>query len=161
MRVTSRGEPFTPAIPVFIMPYTQPLLGGELGLTAHDLARGLGTQPGTVSQKIRRGVVLKLCRSLGGRVVEYAYLYNDNLSQARSWVFDIEAALYFLASYQNYAGWAYLKFLKDHGYAFVIQNIERTHTDEDDGSLPVQGWNAAPNDRAEWIENSRPEEQIS
>lgn len=79
--------------------YKQPLLKGELGLTAHDLARALKRRLYTVKRKLESPAFLEKAKSLNYKVAPVGAINNITGLEVSGYVLDIPATLLFLLEF--------------------------------------------------------------
>lgn len=102
-----------------VEPYPQPALDGALGLTSEDIARSLSTTSKVIRQRLRRSRFIETWRSRKFVVVAIA---TSNFPD--SYVFDVNAAKVFVATYDSDTGRDYLAFLLNCERA-VVETIPR------------------------------------
>ena len=97
----------------FITPYPQPALNGDLGLTSEDISSGLHIEAKHLRYKLRRSDFIENFRSFGFRVFPNVSgsVAIATFKLPRSYVFDVQAAKAFVATYESDLGRAYLVFL--------------------------------------------------
>ena len=94
----------------FVAPRPQPALGGESGLTAHEIARSLGVEPKVVLKKLRRD---KWLNSPKWWAVPYVTSNSSNGTKATGFALNTRAAKAFVARWASDLGDAYLDYLFD------------------------------------------------
>ena len=95
------------SVPKFIEPHAQESLGGELGLTLHEIAESLQINYYDVAKKLKK--MIKDNRIKGEKEISFA---NDsNGLPVLSYVLPITEAKFFVAKYDNDIGDAYTRFL--------------------------------------------------
>ena len=94
----------------FVQPYPQKALRGELGLTAHDIAKSLDVRTKEVLRKLRRN---EWAKSPNWLVESYDSKNNNNGLRYTHFALNTRAAKAFVARWNNETGAAYLDWLFD------------------------------------------------
>lgn len=92
----------------YVTPHPQAALGGELGLTSQEIAKGLGVPVKRVHKKLGYGTFVRGSNLAGFKAVPIG-TGND----FKGWVLDLNAARAFVARWDSETGWGYLKHLLD------------------------------------------------
>lgn len=95
----------------FIAPYPQKALGGELGLTAEDIARSLETRASEVRSKLKDRGFLERIEAQGLRATAIAAASKSNGLPFEEIVLDVHAAKFFVGKWDAPIGDSYLVFL--------------------------------------------------
>lgn len=95
----------------FIKPYSQPVLNGELGLTARDIATSLDTSAVKIREKlISRGFIERI-KAQGFQAIPIAMVNEINSIPFTEYVLDVNASKFFVGKHDSEAGDGYLAFL--------------------------------------------------
>lgn len=107
----------------FVSPTSQIALAGEMGLTLHDIALSLGARFSDAKKKLNERGLIERMQVLGFTTVAFAATIDSGTYVEReidSYVFDVNAAKFFVAKYNNEIGDAYL--------AYLIKQEKKGHT---------------------------------
>lgn len=102
-----------------VEPYPQPALDGALGLTSEDIARSLGARSADIRRRLRRSTFISDWKKRNFSIVS-----NSTAEIPGSYVFDVNSAKVFVATYDNDMGRDYLAFLLNCERA-VVETIPR------------------------------------
>jgi hypothetical protein len=91
----------------YVKPYSRPELDGAVGLTSREVAAAIGAQHQHVNEKIRRN--RRLLAAQGFRIVDS--VVNATGARAFTFVVDVATAKYLAATWKNFAGLSYFRYL--------------------------------------------------